>query len=337
MRARLAAAAAAAAAAVARAAQSIAADDATFVAWDGRAYPAGGAGGVGFQWLATGARVAHNGSVLRAQVLPTSHAYKLSFAQAVEGYLPQQGVSWVAPSDAGGPGLVVAVGPGRAVVALNTPPQYYAQQGGTSGIATFTTDGAFLPAVRSSRVLHFIGDSITAATNVVGGISPGGCADEGYQANWAASWSGILCNYFDADCTTVAMGGKGLVRNCCDAGLRMPDYYVRTRATDAEPTMDFAADRVPAGVVIYLCVRRGRRPPSVACPPARARARASPRGAVERVAVTGPPPPTHTHTSPSLWPVCSGTNDYSAGGNPALDASFTAAYLQFMHNITRVW
>ncbi len=32
-----------------------------------------------------------------------------------------------------------------------------------------------------------------------------------------------------------------------------------------------------------------------------------------------------------------GTNDYSAGENPTLDAEFTAAFLQFMGNVTTKW
>lgn len=236
--------------------QTISANDPAYVTWMGRTYAGDAPGSVAFQWLASGARLAHNGTVIRAQVAQSTHEYKLSFSQQVEGFFPQQGVTWVTPSDAGEKGLVVAVGPGEVVVTLNMPPQYFAVQGGTAGIVSFTTDGAFLPApTPSARVLQFVGDSITAATNVVGGVSPKGCADGGYQANWAQSWSGILCNYFDADCTTVAVGGKGLVRNCCDNGLKMPDYYVRTRMTDAAPSFDFAGDRVPDGVVIYLCVR----------------------------------------------------------------------------------
>jgi hypothetical protein len=237
--------------------QTIDANDAAHVTWMGRPFPGKRTGAVGFQWLASGARVAHNGTTLRALTMATARAYKLSFSQRVVGgtYVPMQGATWVVPSDSESDGVVIAAGAGEAVVNLNMPPQYFADQVGDAGIVSFTTDGFFLPAPpRSPRVLQFIGDSITAATNVVGGIAPGGCADDGYASSWMQSWSGILCNYFDADCTTVAVGGKGLVRNCCDDGPKMPDFYVRQKYTDTGATFDFSKDRVPDAVLVYLCV-----------------------------------------------------------------------------------
>lgn len=43
-------------------------------------------------------------------------------------------------------------------------------------------------------------------------------------------------------------------------------------------------------------------------------------------------------TTPAVPFVChAGTNDYCHGGSPALDARFTAAFVSFMLNVTRVW
>ncbi len=41
---------------------------------------------------------------------------------------------------------------------------------------------------------------------------------------WApvSSWMGVLCNFFGASCSTVAVGGHGLARNCCGQSVRCP-------------------------------------------------------------------------------------------------------------------
>ena len=69
----------------------------------------------------------------------------------------------------------------------------------------------------ATRTLHFLGDSITAATNVHG-LGLVKCGDAGKESDYLASWAGLLGSAFDADCHTVAVGGKGLVKNCCGSG-----------------------------------------------------------------------------------------------------------------------
>ena len=182
----------------------------------GRSYAAGN-GSVAFEWLGSGLRVAHTGTTLWATMIPTSAAYKISFTQENEGFFPQQGRAWITPASAGSP-IVVASGAGTVRVTLNVPAQYWAPHG-TAGIASFTTDGSFVAPPPLRRTLHFLGDSITAATNVHGLPGVAHCADEGFEADYASSWAGLLCAAFDADCSTVAVGGKGLVRNCCQSGL----------------------------------------------------------------------------------------------------------------------
>lgn len=110
-------------------------------------------------------------------------------------------------------------------------------------------DGVFAPAAPApSCVLHVLGDSITAATNVHGGFK---CADSGFFADYSSSWAGIVCNSFGASCSTVAVGGKGLVRNCCDSGTTIPQFYTQAKKNDADGTFTFN-DAVPDAVVVYL-------------------------------------------------------------------------------------
>lgn len=124
-----------------------------------------------------------------------------------------------------------------------------------------------------------MGDSISAATNVRGGFPR--CADEGLYADYSSSWAGILCALFGASCSTVAVGGKGLVQNCCDKGTTVPQFYTQLKKNDADNSFGFK-DAAPDGVLVYL-----------------------------------------------------GTNDYSKGASPALDAAFTDAWLALMQNVTQ--
>jgi hypothetical protein len=79
------------------------------------------------------------------------------------------------------------------------------------------------------------------------------------------------------------VGGTGLVKNCCDEGTTVPQFYTQTMKNDADHSFSFG-DAPPNGVLVYL-----------------------------------------------------GTNDYSKGDVPGLDANFTAAFLALMTNVTRVY
>lgn len=72
---------------------------------------------------------------------------------------------------------------------------------------SLTTDGAFVPVKQlpaPARVMHFLGDSITAAHGVHGGAA--GCPDSGFTSDYSANWAGILCAAFGANCSTIAVG-----------------------------------------------------------------------------------------------------------------------------------
>lgn len=178
-------------------ATTVNANETAFVTLLGRTYPAG-AGGVGLSWLGAGVRVSHTGKTLRATFGATPSSFKVAFTHSVTGYMPWQGVSLVAGS---GVSETVVVGNGQGTIdmVLNFAPQYF-EALGSATLLTLTTDGEFNPApAPPTRVMHMLGDSITASTNIHGGVQ--GCADGGYQDDFSSSYSGILCPFFGADCS----------------------------------------------------------------------------------------------------------------------------------------
>ena len=206
------------AAVVADAVSVVSAGDAAFVTPIGRSFPVGA--GLGFSWLGGGLRVSHTGTVLRA-ICSTAYgakAFKVAFYATSQGNFPFEGVAWV-PATGANESVVVASGAGKVAVMINTPADYWASPSGAAVVLALETDGEFLPADPApAHVLHVLGDSITAATNIHGGYEK--CADGGQYADYASSWAGILCSFFDASCSTVAVGGKGCVRGVAVAAPR---------------------------------------------------------------------------------------------------------------------
>ena len=191
-------------------AMTIAATDPAFVLPVGRPYPSTYApGALGLSWLGGGMRVAHNGTVLRATFAPTTAGFKVRVAQSSEGYFPIGGVLWVPGSNVSET-LAIASGAGTVELVMNTAAQYIGGRNGRTILLSLTTDGAFLPAPPpQARTMHVLGDSVTAATNIQGGVG-GRCSDGGLQNDYSASWGGMLCAHFDASCSTVAVGGERL-------------------------------------------------------------------------------------------------------------------------------
>lgn len=233
---------------------TVLATDIAFVSRLGRPYlPPAGSPGLGLSWLGSGVRVAHSGRVLRATFAPTSCAFKIYSSQLDQGTRRWQSVAWVPAS---GAAETVTIGSGASMVdvVLNMPPQYFENANCNATLLSLTSEGAgaaFAPAPPPpARVLHVLGDSITAATNIHGGIGP--CGDGGYEADYSASWAGLLCTFFNASCSTIAVGGKCLLDEC--GGTQMQEYYRKSRMIDAAPTFDFAADAAqpPVAFISYL-------------------------------------------------------------------------------------
>jgi hypothetical protein len=163
--------------AAARGAQVISAADPAFVRPLGRAFPS--AGGLGFSWLGGGLHVSHTGSVLRATVLAhPSRPLKFATYESTQGNDPWQGVVIIPATALNESFVASAGGAGEVKLLLNLPPDYWAAGADSAVILALETDGAFNAAPPApGRVLHVLGDSITAATNVRGGFPR--CADEG--------------------------------------------------------------------------------------------------------------------------------------------------------------
>lgn len=258
-------------------AQIISAADPTYVRPLGRAIVPFN-GGVGLSWLGGGVHVSHTGTVLRATALahPGSE-FKVASYESTQGNDPFQGIAIVPGTSANESFVVAAGGAGEVKLIINVPADYF---GNPVVLLSLETDGTFNPAPPAhARVLHVLGDSISAATNIRGGFPR--CADGGMYADYSSSWAGLLCAFFGASCSTVAVGGKGLVKNCCDSGTTVPQFYTQTMKNDADNSFAFM-DAPPTGVLVYL-----------------------------------------------------GTNDYSKGDLPGLDANFTAGFLALMNNVTR--
>lgn len=228
---------------------TISALDTTYVTPVGRTYTA--SGGLAFSYLGGGLRVSHTGKTLRATLLGLQKGYKMAYYQTNEGYTPFQGIAWVPGTGVNETITIGASASGGILLVLNDPPQYFQGPGESAVVLSLTSDGDFIPATppaTPARVLHVLGDSITASTNIRGGVPH--CADGGFQADYSSSWAGILCPFYGASCSTIAVGGKGLVRNCCDNDQRLSEYYTTARFGDADGTWGFK-DAVPQGVLIY--------------------------------------------------------------------------------------
>ena len=130
---------------------------------------------------------------------------------------------------------------------------------GLTTVHSFISDGQFIavpPAsqfggANNNRRIEFIGDSITAATNVVRPPDAPSCGDGGYQSDWSQTYEGLLCHHFGASCSTIAVGGKCVMREC--GGLQMPDYFLSQNYADApRPTYNFTNGWSPDAMFINL-------------------------------------------------------------------------------------
>jgi len=160
-------------------------------------------------------------------------------------------VAWV-PASGQQETVVVGSGRGQVDIILNMPSQYFEGVDRNATLLTLTSVGGSFAAAPPppARVFHVLGDSITASTNIHGGIGP--CGDEGFEADYSASWAGLLAQFFDASSATIAVGGKCLLDEC--GGTQMQEFYRKARYIDAGDSFDFAADRTrpPSAFLSYL-------------------------------------------------------------------------------------
>eukprot|EP01043_Picozoa_sp_COSAG02_P025908 COSAG02_NODE_1474_length_12424_cov_6.185639_4_plen_389_part_00 len=134
------------------------------------------------------------------------------------------------------------IGPARTITMVNqVPPEY---QVFSTVVIGFETDGTFENSSTSSvnwpyfrlfkeRSIEFIGDSITAATNINRAPGSPGCGDMGLESSWGQSYSAHLCRYFGAQCSTIAVGGHCIMEEC--GFPQMADYF-QAQVSHATPS-----------------------------------------------------------------------------------------------------
>lgn len=207
---------------------------------------------VSFDWLGVTARVSVTGASYVSVVATTTASAR---GTRLKAYISDQGFSlypqvqfWVSPLQSNTTVLFAQNGRSSRLVTLENlvAPQYGT---GVTTIHSFQTDGKFVQPAALQRRMEFVGDSITAATNVIRPEGAGSCGDGGFQSDYSATFEALLCRHFGASCNTVAVGGKCVMREC--GGLQMPDYYPSVMMKDAPaPTFDFK--RAPDALVIDL-------------------------------------------------------------------------------------
>jgi hypothetical protein len=229
--------------------------------WSGRSLFTSDGGGVMFDWLGVTARVqVTNATYVGATIATTANrGTRLKAYASGQGFILFPQVQfWVDPRLTSPYTLWLSPNPESTIITLENmvAPQYST---GTTSVLTFETDGTFKALAPTDRLggatnrrIEFVGDSITAATNIV---RPEGathyCGDGGYQSDWSQTYEALLCHRFGASCSTVAVGGKCMMREC--GGLQMPDYYLATMYADApQATYNFSAGWVPDAVFIDL-------------------------------------------------------------------------------------
>jgi hypothetical protein len=131
------------------------------------------------------------------------------------------------------------------------------QEWATGGVVTLlsmTSDGTFvapiLPKTMATRRMVVIGDSITAGTNLrrpIGDASYGipmapSTPISGIMDDYPQTYQAQLCQAFGANCSTIAYGGKGMYKNCCDEGTTMPEFFQQRLTSEPARNYSFGAD-----------------------------------------------------------------------------------------------
>ncbi len=208
------------------------------VNWAGRTANDGAS--VSFDWLGVSARLqVADATYVSVTVTSTAdhRGTRLKAYTSDQGFMLSPQVQfWVPPMlapESSNRTLLWTGRPSTRIITLENivDPQY---DTGVTTVHWFETDGRFTTLKPTdmmgggpnggTRRIEFIGDSITAATNVVRpeGMH-NGCGDAGYQSDWSQTYEGLLCHRFGASCSTIAVGGKCVMHEC--GGLQMPDYF----------------------------------------------------------------------------------------------------------------
>jgi len=129
-------------------------------------------------------------------------------------------------------------------------PMFHGAQCYGAGNATFlgfASDGVFAAARAKSRTLEWVGDSLTAGFGSRGATPP--CAATQFTSSNYHSYSRLACDALDAECSVIAVSGKGMFANCCDDEEKLPGYFLQTMGNEVDAkTWDFSF--IPDALVI---------------------------------------------------------------------------------------
>lgn len=233
-------------------------DGSTALDWPGTAFTVSVEGG-SFLRASINASMAR-GAPVRLQVLLADGGTDEETWQQGNAYNPT--LQWEVPLSPMQRYYTLASGlPQRATitVVLGNGPELWSE---SLKLVNLLTDGTFvaakLPQTYFSRRIDFIGDSITAGSNMrrsearanVNLVGDPECSSPALHSDFARSYASQLCMAFGASCSTQAINGKGLLTNCCDNGPRMPELY--KRHLFHEESVIFPFEYPPHAVVINL-------------------------------------------------------------------------------------
>merc|ERR1711920_1160153 len=67
----------------------------------------------------------------------------------------------------------------------------------------------------------------------------------------SGTYGALLCEHFEANCSTLAISGKGIYQNCCDADVTMSELYKRIIVGDPSSLYN-DRDFMPDAVLLNL-------------------------------------------------------------------------------------
>jgi lysophospholipase L1-like esterase len=215
------------------------------VRWVGRVDVTTNAAQPRFSWSGTGFVARFSGTGLSADL---SVAGSPQIFKAVVDGTPQ--ATFTAAAGQAKQTLASGLAAGTHTVELYR--QTEAQQGDTRLVGLTVEGGALMdPPAGASRLIEFIGDSITCGYGNLGTSADLG-ASECYttESHWD-TYAAVAGRALNAEVSTIAVSGRGVIRNYGgDTTGTMPMVYNRTVHNAAAPVWDFHVE--PQAVVINL-------------------------------------------------------------------------------------
>ncbi len=196
-----------------------------------------------FSWSGSGFAARFEGTSLSAALAINGPA--MIFKPVVDG-APQPAFT---ATGGGTTTNVLASGLAAGVHTVELYRQTEGPQGDSRLISLTVGDGALMdPPAGASRLIEFVGDSITCGYGVLGALADSDCfPTESHFDTYGA----IAGRALGAEVSTIAASGRGIIRNYGgDTGDTMPKIYKRAVTNAPTPEWDFHVE--PQAVVINL-------------------------------------------------------------------------------------